>query len=221
MTSPGRYAASDGSFARSTGNAAARGGILIGIAVLIGLVLLWKGLDGDDATAAAGDNDSDAELTDENSDDTSDETVTDPGGDVDDGTETSDDTSDADVDTDPTVTTPTTEAAEVDPPAEVLVAVLNGTGEGGLAGLRSNALSALGYQVSAGNASGVPVDASGVYYTSGYADEAKVVAEGLGGSSLVLNAMPADPATLATESAAADAAAANIIVVLGADGVLS
>lgn len=218
MTSPGRYAASDGSFARSTGNAAARGGILIGIAVLIGLVLLWKGLDGgDDPVAAddgAGDVSDDADATDDQSDDA----VADPTTDV--STDDVEDiTSDGDITTD---STPTTEPAVVDNPADVVVAVLNGTTTGGLAGDRSTALSALGYQVTApGNGANKPVADSGVYYTDGYADEAKVVAEALSGSSLVLSAAPADPSTLADPGDADKVATANIIVVLGDDGVLS
>jgi len=55
MTSPGRYASSDGSFAKSAGSAAARGGILIAIAVVIGFVLLWQGFDGGESDAAVGD----------------------------------------------------------------------------------------------------------------------------------------------------------------------
>ena len=53
MTAPGRYATNDGSFARSTGNAAARGGALIAVAVVIGILLLWKGgVGGADSSAA-------------------------------------------------------------------------------------------------------------------------------------------------------------------------
>ena len=55
MTASGRYASPDSSFGRSTGNAAARGGALIAIAVLIGFLLLWKGgVGGSDSAVEAG-----------------------------------------------------------------------------------------------------------------------------------------------------------------------
>ena len=43
MTAQGRYAATDSSFGRSAGNAAARGGALVAVAVVIGFLLLWQG----------------------------------------------------------------------------------------------------------------------------------------------------------------------------------
>ena len=43
MTAQGRYAAPDSSFGRSAGNAAARGGALVAVAVVIGFLLLWQG----------------------------------------------------------------------------------------------------------------------------------------------------------------------------------
>ena len=48
-------------------------------------------------------------------------------------------------------------------------------------------------------------------------EEAKQVAEALSGDASVLEQAPADPASLASEGGAADAAAADIIVVLGTD----
>ena len=190
MTSPGRYAASDGSFAKSAGSAAARGGILIAIAVVIGFVLLWQGFDGGDSEAAVGDP----------------------------GTTDSPDPTDS---TDPTDTTGTTDSvpAELDDPSTVKVAVLNGTGETGLAGTRGEVLGALGYVWTAGNAAGSPVAASTVYFVTGFADEAEVVAEALSGTSTLLDIAPEDPATL-EDGTAGEAGAAHIIVVLGTDNAL-
>lgn len=45
MTTHGRHAADDGSFARSAGGAVARGAALVAVAVLIGVLLLARGLD--------------------------------------------------------------------------------------------------------------------------------------------------------------------------------
>ena len=42
MTTPGRYAADEGTFAKSAGSAAARGGVLIAVAVTFGLTLDGK-----------------------------------------------------------------------------------------------------------------------------------------------------------------------------------
>ena len=202
MTSPGRYAASDGSFAKSAGSAAARGGILIAIAVVIGFVLLWQGFDGGDSEAAVGD---------PGTTDSPDPT---------DSTDPTDTTGTTDS-TDPTDTTGTTDSvpAQLDDPSTVKVAVLNGTGETGLAGTRGEVLGALGYVWTAGNAAGSPVAASTVYFVTGFADEAEVVAEALSGTSTLLDIAPEDPATL-EDGTAGEAGAAHIIVVLGTDNAL-
>lgn len=53
MTTTGRHAAEDGSFARSAGGAVVRGAALVAVAVLIGVLLLARGLDGDDLVPAS------------------------------------------------------------------------------------------------------------------------------------------------------------------------
>ena len=205
MTAPGRYAASDNSFTRSTATAAARGGILIVIAIIIGVLLLWQGFDGDDPVATNGD---DSEET--------------PGDDSEDEppTTTASDTSDEPV----TEETPPTTAAPapivVDPPNSVKVAVLNGRGEAGLAGTRSDHLKTAGYVSIAANADTSDKEFSRVYYTPGYADEAELVAVALNGSPSVIEMAPADPLTLVAESHREDATDYHIYVVLGADTVL-
>ncbi|MEM7143379.1 MAG: LytR C-terminal domain-containing protein [Actinomycetota bacterium] len=224
MTAPGRYAASDGSFAKSAGGAAARGGVLIAIAVVIGLALLAWGFDSGDSDAAlpadVGDNEDAADDADDGSDDVADDGAAADAADdsadaADDGDGAADDDNgdavDDDGDADPTTT------VAVRPPSEVQVAVLNGAGVGGLAGDRQGVLGALGYVATAGNAATRDIADSTVYYTSGYAEEAKAVATALSGDAGVLAAAPADPGGLADETGAADAAAADIIVVLGTD----
>ena len=214
MTSPGRYAASDGSFAKSAGSAAARGGILIAIAVVIGFVLLWQGFDGGDSEAAVGDPGTTDSPDPTDSTDPTDTTGTTDSTDPTGTTGTTDST-------DPTDTTGTTDSvpAELDDPSTVKVAVLNGTGETGLAGTRGEVLGALGYVWTAGNAAGSPVAASTVYFVTGFADEAEVVAEALSGTSTLLDIAPEDPATL-EDGTAGEAGAAHIIVVLGTDNAL-
>ena len=213
MTTPGRYAASDGSFAKSAGGAAARGGVLIAIALVIGFVLLRWGFDGGDA---------DADIAGAGA---SSEVGADPGEDLTPPTEPGEE------DTTPTepngeVTTPTEPVANgssvaVDDPADVTVVVLNGTGEGGLAGSRGGALGAVGYKWEPGNASGVPVAESKVYFAPGFADEAKAVAEALSGGAGVVEAAPADVGALAAAGNAEAVAAADVVVLLGADEALS
>ncbi len=203
MTSPGRYAASDNSFTRSTATAAARGGILIVIAIVIGVLLLWQGFDGDD-TVATGDDD-----TDETADDGDEEETP---------TTTARETEDVPDET--TSTTTTAAPVVVDPPNSVKVAVLNGRGETGLAGSRSDHLKTAGYVSIAANADTSDKEFSRVYYTPGYADEAELVAVALNGSPSVIEAAPADPLTLVSETYREATTDYHIYVVLGADAVL-
>ncbi len=215
MTAPGRYAASDNSFTKSTATAAARGGGLIALAIVIGVLLLWQGYDGDDSVGTAAD-DSD-ETTDETSDETSDE-----------ADETSDEADERDTsntnggdDADGTANEITPAAPVVpDSPNSVKVAVLNGRGETGLAGSRSDHLKTAGYVSIAANADTSDKEFSRVYYIPGYADEAELVAVALNGSPTVTEMAPADPLTLVSEPHREEATDYHIYVVLGADAVL-
>lgn len=105
-------------FGRSVAFSAARGALLIGIAVIIGIVLLQVIDDGtsgpisDGSSVAAGG--------------------------------TTDTTAPADGDSSSTTTT--TASTPVKPPAEVAVLVLNGSGRPGAASAQANALKAKGYQ---------------------------------------------------------------------------
>ena len=201
MTAPGRYAASDNSFTKSTATAAARGGVLIVIAIVIGVLLLWQGFDGGDPTTTAEDDSEETADDMETEDTTPEETV-------------SDDTPDT------TSTTTTAAPIVVDPPNSVKVAVLNGRGEAGLAGSRSGHLTTAGYVSIAANADTSDKEFSRVYYTPGYADEAELVAVALNGSPSVIERAPADPLTLVSEAYREAATDYHIYVVLGADAVL-
>lgn len=205
MTAPGRYAASDNSFAKSTATAAARGGILIAIAIVIGVLLLWQGYDSDDPITTAPD---DSDATGDDAEDEEEMPTT---------TTAAEDTDEAD-----TVTTapPTTAApVVVDPPNSVKVAILNGRGETGLAGSRKDHLTTAGYVAEGFNADTFDKEFSRVYYTPGYEDEAELVAVALNGSPSVIERAPTDPLTLVAD-ANPSAADFNIYVVLGADAVL-
>ena len=204
MTAPGRYAASDNSFTKSTATAAARGGVLIVIAIVIGVLLLWQGFDGGDPTTAEDDSEETA--------DDMEEEETPP-------ITSSDDPDEGD--TGVTTSTTTTPALiVVDPPNSVKVAVLNGRGEAGLAGSRSGHLTTAGYVSIAANADTSDKEFSRVYYTPGYADEAELVAVALNGSPSVIEMAPADPLTLVGEAHREAATDYHIYVVLGADAVL-
>ena len=204
MTAPGRYAASDNSFTKSTATAAARGGVLIVIAIVIGVLLLWQGFDGGDPTTPEDDPDETADDMEE--EETPPTTSSDDPDEGDNGVTTS--------------TTTTAAPIVVDPPNSVKVAVLNGRGESGLAGSRSGHLTTAGYVSIAANADTSDKEFSRVYYTPGYADEAELVAVALNGSPSVIEMAPADPLTLVKEAFREAATDYHIYVVLGADEVL-
>ena len=212
MTAQGRYAAPDSSFGRSAGNAAARGGALVAVAVVIGFLLLWQGGVGGSPDAVI--------VADSSG---SDDTI---GGD----TADEDTTGDAAAATDdgrrgcrcarrhgrhdprrpfpPPVTRP---------PGDVKVAVANGVGEAGLAGARASVLSTAGYVTVAANAAAETAQ-SQVYYVEGYGEEAQGITVELGGDAAVLRPAPSDPGALVTDATAVEGF--HVFVILGTDRVL-
>jgi len=223
MTAPGRYASNDGSFARSTGNAAARGGALIAVAVVIGILLLWKGGVGGDSSAVATQAD---DTTVDDSSDSTDDTAT---GSDDDSGSTDDDSASADGDDDPLAvddpstddtTTDTTPAVTARPVGEVKVMVANGASISGLAGRQRDILTTAGYVAVAVNAA-AGTETSTVWYIEGYDVDAIGVAEALGGSEIHLRPVGAtDPVALVKEGEALGNEDAGVWVVLGTDGAL-
>jgi hypothetical protein len=221
MTAPGRYATNDGSFARSTGNAAARGGALIAVAVVIGILLLWKGgVGGDDSSAAIQD---DGTSTDEGSGDDSSTETDDGSGSADEDTASDEGDDDESLAVDDGSTDNATEVAPVTatarPVGEVKVMVANGAGESGLAGSQSGILTTAGYVAVAVNAA-VATDISTVWYIDGYDADAIGVAEALGGSEIHLRLAGADPVALVREGEAIGNEDAHVWVVLGSDRAL-
>ncbi len=219
MSSSGHHAADDGSLARSTGGAAARGAMLIALALVMCLVLMAFALDDQCSEITSGGTDTtNTADTDANPSD-SDPTT----GAGDDGGETNpDDTvtvgEPGDATTIPPVTIP--DVPEGDgprPPAEVNILVANGTGGRGIAGSLADKLIADGYIAKAANA---PSTAAGIiYYRQGYADDARAVATILGAPPDILTQAPGDGTIAVAPEAVADGRLtdANVIVIVGAD----
>lgn len=217
MTAQGRYAAPDSSFGRSAGNAAARGGALVAVAVVIGFLLLWQGgVGGSGDAVITADGSEISENADAIGSDTADEDTTgDAAAVADDGTGEDAVAPDDTVDTAPEETIPP--APVTRPPGDVKVAVANGVGEAGLAGARASVLSTTGYVTVAANAAADTAQ-SQVYYVEGYGEDAQAIAVELGGDAAVLRPAPSDPGALVTDATAVDGF--HVFVILGTDRML-
>jgi hypothetical protein len=216
MTNAGNHAADDGSLARSTGGAAARGAMLIAVALVIGLVLMAFALD-DPQTVVSGTTDStdtdDGTTTDDAADDGSDDNA--PATDSDDATGSATTSPPATISEDTVANTAV--PGEIHEPAEVIVLIANGTGEKGVAGAVSDKLKARGYIANASNA---PSTAEAViYYRIGYDADARLVAEHLGAPPDIIKPAPGDGTIAVAPEAVTDGrlVEANIIAIVGAD----
>ena len=137
--------------------------ILIGVAVLIGVVLLWKGFDTEGGVVESS---------------TAKESTT---------------TTTASASAPPPIdTTTTTAAPAANPPASVSIVVANASGGSGLAGTASTKLQAAGYTKTE-TSNGPVQAKSAVYYTSGAQADATAVAKALGIDASLVAAMPASP----------------------------
>ena len=198
---PGRYAAGDGSFAKSAGGAGARGLALLALALLIGIVLL-NATDADPPGTTVSSN---------SSSDNRNAAADDAGG-------TATTTSVA-----PTTTVPAHAAKDV----KVIIA--NASTVKGAAGNAKKALDPAGYNILApANAAAAP--ATSVYFTPGYDRDAAAVAAALALPGSTVKAIPAPPpfdtkganvavvigADQASKFAAAPAAGATTTTVPGA-----
>jgi len=154
-----------GGFARSVAFSAARGAALIGLAVIIGIVLLQVIDDG--TSGPIGD-----------------------GGSVSAGGTTATTATPADS---TGTTVPTTAAAPVKPPAQVAVLVLNGSGRAGAATAQSNSLKGEGYQTLT-PADATKRTGTIVYFKPGYDRECALVANSVGGNAKA-EAIPTPPPT--------------------------
>ena len=195
-------------------NAAAmpRAVLLVGVAVAIGLLMLWKGLD--DSPVAA---DRQAPAI------TDDVTGADPGtGGADPAVVTTEPVAGGVVDADamaPTSAVPTTtEALFTTPthyPNEVKILVANGSGVSGAAGKVTDLLSPLGWTMES-PANADKTGTTRVYYRNGYQADARKIVEHFGEIPSLLEKMPTGG--LEVPAKAEDRVAnANIVVILGSD----
>ncbi len=164
---PGRYAAADGSFARSAGGAGARGLALLALALLIGVVLL-NATDADPpGTTVSADGDADS-----------------PSGDGGDSDAAGEGTSPAPTTTVPPTTLPARAAKDV----KVIVA--NASAVKGAAGNAKKVLDPAGYNNLA-PANAAPVETTSVFFVPGYDRDAAAVAVVLQLPPTVVKPMPA------------------------------
>jgi hypothetical protein len=209
-----------GGFAPSAQGAAGRGFVLIGVAVVIGLLLLWRGLDSggsvdvetdDGGTDVAADGGTDA--TDAGTDAATDGT-TDAGTDTatDGGTDA---VSDGGTDAGTVTSTTLAGSGTTRPPEQVTVLVANGSGTSGAAGTVSDKLKAVNFNTLE-PANATATTTSKVYYRPGYDQDAQEVARVVGATADLVLPVP-DPTGVA-DNAVDRATQANVIVILGSDG---
>ena len=234
MTSSGHHAAEDGSLARSTGGAAARGALLIALALVIGLLLVMFALNDPQTEIVASDTDAAADTAD--GDDAAAGVEGDAGGVAGDaGDAGAEDGADAPVvgtpeeeaattETIPQITTDPEPGADDQPPAptgqllpanEVTVLVANGRGAAGVAGGVRDVLVADGYTTEVSNA---PATASGViFYRPGFDANAIAIGQALGAAPDAV--LPAPDNIGVSSDAVSDGrlSNANVVVIIGAD----
>ena len=201
MTAIGRVGG--GGLGPSNAAAAPRALLLIAVAVILGLVLLWKGLDTTPGVA----------VPPEATDDGSAESV----GMVEEGP------ADLPVEDEPVAATtpaPTTTTAAVPaptrPPNQVRVLVANGSGVRRGASDVTDVLSPNGY-TTLPPANATPTDTSGIYYRPSYSSDARAVMELVApGNPDLISPLP--PGGLDVPDGTLDRVAnANVVVILGAD----
>ena len=195
-------------------NAAAvpRAFLLIAVAVVLGLVLLWKGLDDTPGLRPVVDGGAEAAVDDGSagSAEGASETVT----------PTSAQAAGGDAETPPTTTVAPTTTQELFPepthaPNEVKVLVANGSGVSGAAGKVTDFLSPLGWAMES-PANAEKASATRIYYRTGYVADAKVIVDHFGEFADILEEMPpGGPAV--PPNAEERVANADIVLILGSD----
>ena len=203
MTVTGRVGG--GGLGPSNAAAAPRALLLIAVAVVLGLVLLWKGLDTTPGIA----------VSPVATDDGSARSV----GMVEEGPADLPMADEPVATTTPAPTTTTTTTAvpaPTRPPNQVRVLVANGSGVPRGAATVTDVLSPAGY-TTLPPANATPTDTSGIYYRSGYSGDARAVMELVAPSNPDL-ILPLPAGGLDVPDATLDRVAnANVVVILGAD----
>ena len=190
--------------APSNTSAAPRAFLLIFVAVVLGIIILWKGLDDDPQKASSitsSSSDVTAQILEEQPADL-------PPLDV---SEIST-TTVAVVETTPTTSSP---PLPTSPPNTVTVLVLNGSGVGGAAGAVTNLLKPHGY-TTLSPANGNKDEKSWVYYKPDFSPDAKGVTDVLGIMPDLLTSFPTNGLSV-PEGSMDRVSDANIIVFLGSD----
>jgi hypothetical protein len=194
MASPARSRTTD-SLGGDLGPAAVKGGILVFVALVLGVALLLQGTDSDvEASSPSGD-----EST----------------GDGNGTPSTTDEATGPDNTSDTTESPSTTAGAEPRPPDEVTVLVANGSGIAGAAGALSTQLQGLGYHTAEPDNTPAPVSSSNVFYIPGFEAEARAVAQSLGLDPDAEGVVAEVPSPVPTLDASMGAA--NLLVVMGPD----
>ena len=203
MTVTGRVGG--GGLGPSNAAAAPRALLLIAVAVILGLILLWKGLDTTPGIT----------VSPEATDDGSAESV----GMVDEGQAdllVADEPVATTIPAQTTTTTTTAAPPPTRPPNQVRVLVANGSGVARGASTVTGVLSPAGY-TTLPPANATPTDTSGIYYRSGYSGDARAVMELVAPSNPDL-ILPLPAGGLDVPDATLDRVAnANVVVILGAD----
>lgn len=186
---------------RGLSDAAVRGGLLIAVAVVIGVLLLWRAHDDSEATTGVVTGPTEAPGG---------GTTAPPGETVPDGSETTEP---------PDETTPT---ATTHAPADVPLLVANGAGTQRGAGIVTDKLVPLGYATKPAADADKLYPTSMVFYREGFAEDAKAVARALGVADpvdTIIDVMPEPPPVMG-DRGKESAAAAQVLVLLGTDGVI-
>ena len=203
MTVTGRVGG--GGLGPSNTAAAPRALLLIAVAVILGLVLLWKGLDTTPGIT----------VSPEATDDGSAESV----GMVEEGQAdlpVADEPVATTIPAQTTTTTTTAAPAPTRPPNQVRVLVANGSGVARGASAVTGVLSPAGY-TTLPPANATPTDTSGIYYRPSYSSDARAVMELVAPSNPDL-ILPLPAGGLDVPDATLDRVAnANVVVILGAD----
>ena len=194
MASPARSRTTD-SFGGDLGPAALKGGVLVFVALALGLALLLQGTGADlEASSPSADDESP-------DDDTGTPGTTDDDGASDDTTATTGDTT-------------STTAAAPRSPDEVTVLVANASGITGAASTAGATLQAAGYLIAEPDNAPLTT-ATSVYFITGFEPEARAVATALGLDPAAEGVVGEVPSPVPTDDGSMGAA--NILVVLGPD----
>ena len=191
--------------APSNASAAPRAFLLIFVAVVLGLVILWKGLDDNPQNAvsnASGSSDQTAQMTEEQPADL-------PPLDVPEISTTT-------VAVVETTTTTILPPLPTKPPSDVKVLVLNGSGVGGAAGAVTNLLKPHGY-TTLSPANGNKDEKSWVYYKPEFSSDAKGITDILKIMPDLLTSFPTNGGLSVPDGSLDRVSSADVIVFLGSD----